>query len=131
MKHIAKIAAVLLLLTTFAFAQPAGAVINVPTHTKLIPSKTKIHAGNVVKFKVVLKADQKACKAHMKIKLYMDGKKVAKKKTNKKGKVVFQRHPKKTAKWQAKFPGKKLETHPERTNCQPSKSKKKTVKVIS
>jgi hypothetical protein len=128
MKHIAKIATVLLMVT-FLWAEPAGAVINVTTHTKLAPSKTKIHKGDLVKFKVTLKASKNKCRVHMPIKLYMGQKVVGKKKTNDKGKVVFKKHPKKTAKWWAKFPGKKLKTHPERTNCLSSKSKKKKVVV--
>jgi hypothetical protein len=128
MKHIAKIATVLLMVT-FLWAEPAGAVINVTTHTKLAPSKTKIHKGDLVKFKVTLEASKNKCRVHMPIKLYMGQKVVGKKKTNDKGKVVFKKHPKKTAKWWAKFPGKKLKTHPERTNCLASKSKKKKVVV--
>jgi hypothetical protein len=128
MKHIAKIATVLLMVT-FLWAEPAGAVINVTTHTKLAPSKTKIHKGDLVKFKVTLKASKNKCRVRMPIKLYMGQKVVGKKKTNDKGKVVFKKHPKKTAKWWAKFPGKKLKTHPERTNCLASKSKKKKVVV--
>jgi hypothetical protein len=46
------------------------------------------------------------------------------KKTNDNGKVVFKKHPKKTAKWQAVFPGKKKGKHPKRVNCLPSQSKK-------
>ena len=128
MKHIAKIATVLLL-TSFLFAQPAGAVTSVTTHTKLTPSKTTISKGDLVKFKVVLKANNKKCRVHMPIKLYMGKKFVQKKKTNNKGKVVFKRHPKKTAKWWAKFPGKKVGQHPNRFNCLPSQSKKKKVVV--
>ena len=108
---------------------PAGAVTSVTTHTKLTPSKTKIHKGDLVKFKVTLKAAKKKCRVHMPIKLYMGKKAVGKKKTNKKGKVIFKKHPKKTAKWWAKFPGKKVGKHPKRFNCLPSKSKKKKVVV--
>ena len=128
MKHIAKIATVLLLVS-FLWAEPAGAVTSVTTHTKLVPSKTKIHKGDLVKFKVTLKAAKKKCRVHMPIKLYMGKKAVGKKKTNHKGKVVFKKHPKKTAKWQAKFLGKKVGKHPKRFNCLPSKSKKKKVVV--
>jgi len=129
MKHIAKIATVLLLIT-FLFAEPAGAATSVTTHTKLTPSRTKIHKGDLVKFKVVLKAAKKKCRVHMPIKLYKGNKFVQKKKTNNKGKVIFKKHPKKTAKWWAKFPGKKVGKHPKRFNCLPSRSKKKKVVVL-
>ena len=128
MKHIAKIATVSLLMTLL-LAAPASAIKNVPTHTNMSVSKAKIHKGDVVKFNVVLKAKNKKCRSHMPIKLYKAGKVVAKKKTNNTGKVTFKQHPKKTAKWWAKFSGKKVGQHPKRVNCLPSQSKKKKVVV--
>jgi hypothetical protein len=128
MKHIAKIATVLLMVT-FLWAEPAGAVSDVTTHTTIKPSKTTIHKGDLVKFKVVLKANKKKCRVHMPIKLFMGKKAVGKKKTNNKGKAIFKKHPKKTAKWWAKFPGSKAGAHPNKLNCLPSKSKKKKVVV--
>ena len=128
MKHIAKITTVLLLMT-FLLASPAGAITSVTTHTNLSASKTKIHKGDLVKFKVVLKAGKNKCRSHMPIKLYKGNKVVAKKKTSNKGKVTFKQHPKKTAKWWAKFAGKKVGKHPKRLNCLPSQSKKKKVVV--
>ncbi len=128
MKHIAKIATVLLL-TTFLFVEPAGAVTNVTTHTKLTPSKTKIHKGDLVRFKVVLSAGKKKCRSHMRIDLHKGNKVVGHKKTDRHGRVTFKQHPKKTAKWWAKFKGAKVGKHPKRFNCQPSQSKKKKVVV--
>jgi hypothetical protein len=64
----------------------------------------------------------------MPIILYRAGDQVGKKTTNDQGKVVFKKHPKKTAKWWAKFPGKKTGQHPKRLNCLGSQSKK--IKVV-
>ena len=128
MKHVARLVAVLVLMTV-VFVQPAGAIQNVTTHTKLRVSATTVQSGDLVKFKVRLKAGISQCRVHMPIKLFRNGKKVAKKRTNRKGKVVFKRHPRVTARWRAKFPGKKIGTHPNRYNCLPSKSKRRRVIV--
>ena len=108
--------------------QPAGAITQVTTHTKMTVSDKSIHKGDLVKFKVHLSAAKAKCFKHMPIKLLKNGNQVAQKKTNDHGKVVFKKHPKKTAKWQAVFPGKKKGKHPKRVNCLPSHSKK--IKVV-
>src|SRR5436305_10868531 len=129
MNRFAKIVIVLstasLLLTG---VQPAGAVTQVTTHTKMTASDKSIHKGDLVKFKVHLTAGKAKCVKHMPIKLLKNGNLVVTKNTNDKGKVVFKKHPKKTAKWQALFPGKKKGKHPKRVNCKPSQSKK--IKVV-
>ncbi len=130
MNRLAKTVVVLstasLLLTV---VEPAMALKQVTTHTKMTVSDKSIHKGDLVKFKIRLKAGVAKCFKKMPIKLLKNGNQVGKKKTNNKGKVVFKKHPKKTAKWQAKFPGKKKGKHPKRVNCLPSASKKIKITV--
>src|SRR4051794_38001991 len=90
-----------------AGVQPAGAVTQVTTHTKMKVSDTKIHKGDLVKFKIPLTASKAKCIKHMPIKFLKNGNLVVTKNTNDRGKLVIEKHPKNTAKWQAVFPGKK------------------------
>jgi hypothetical protein len=131
MNHFAKLVVVVstaaLVLTV---VEPASAAVKqVTTHTQMTVSDKSIHKGEVVKFKVRLKAGVAKCFKQMPIQLLKNGNQVGQKTTNNKGKVVFKKHPKKTAKWQARFPGKKTGNHPNRKNCLPSASKKIKITV--
>jgi hypothetical protein len=91
-------------------------------------SDTSIHKGDLVKFKVTVTANKAKCIKNDTIHLLKNGSQVATGTTNDQGKVVFNRHPKKTAKWQAVFKGKKTGKHPNRLNCLGSASG--TIKVV-
>ena len=119
------ISAASLLLTMM---QPATAITQVTTHTKMTVSDKNIHKGDVVKFKITLTAGKAKCTKNMPIQLLKNGASVGQKTTNDNGKVTFKKHPKKTAKWQARFPGKKKGQHPNRVNCLPSTSAK--IKIV-
>src|SRR5215203_5001614 len=114
MKQILKIILAVTIASGLLVGPAAASVQNVTTHTKMTVNDKTVGKGDLVKFKVRLKAGVAKCFKHMPIKLFKNGDQVAKKKTNTEGKVVFKKHPKKTAKWQAKFPGKRVGKHPKR-----------------
>jgi hypothetical protein len=130
MKRFVKVIVVMSTASMVLLGPSAEAVTNVTTHLSLSASKTHVDKGDLVKFHATLKASAKKCRVNMPINLYKAGTLVATKKTNEQGKVVFKQHPKKTAKWWAKFPGKKVGPvgHPHRKNCLASQSQK--IKVV-
>jgi hypothetical protein len=113
----------------FSVVEPASAAVKqVTTHTKMTVSDKSVKKGALVKFKVTLTASKAKCTKNMPIQLLKNGNSVGQGTTNDQGKVVFKKHVKKTAKWQARFPGKKVGQHPNRLNCLPSSSSK--IKVV-
>ena len=63
------------------------------------------------------------------LKLFFKGNQVGSKHTNNNGKAFFKKNPFSTGKWQIRFEGKKVGTHPNKLFCKPSRSNLVKVKV--
>ncbi len=127
MKHIARVFVALTVASLLLVGPGATAATNVNTKLKLTASKTQVQKGGKVTFTIVLHADKAKCKKGQPVRWYRNH--VYKKTytTNNKGKIKFTKGVKATSKYFAKFPGRKIGSHPNRSNCLPSTSK--TIKI--
>ncbi len=101
----------MLFLTTVAEAG-GGTVQNVATHSKIKVSDKSISAGDDLFIVGRLKSDKNACRQNLVLKLFFKGNQVGSKFTNNNGKAFFKKNPHSTGKWQIRFEGKKVGTHP-------------------
>ena len=135
MKVLGRYAVVIALLSSFVLASPAEATdFTAKTSLGIKVNPAHIQKGDSVKVSGHLKSKKNACVKDMKIQLFSkakgkDWKQVAHTFTKNDGSYAFTRHPKKTKKFQTKFPGKTSGVHPHHHICLESESVVKKVKV--
>jgi hypothetical protein len=134
-KALGRYAIVIALLSSFVLVGPAEARdFTAKTSLGIKVKPAQIQKGQSVKISGHLKSPKNACVKDMKIQLFSkakgkDWKQVAHTFTANDGSYKFTRHPKKTKKFQTKFPGKVSGVHPHHHVCLESESAVKKVKV--
>jgi hypothetical protein len=135
-KLLGKYAIVVALISAFSLAGPAEAVdFTATTSLSIHVSRLHIQQGQTVKIYGALKSDHHSCVNNEKIKLFAKRvgsawKLVAHTQTAENGSYRFVRRPKKTTRFQTKYPGKTTGVHPNQHTCLPSVSVVRKVRVI-
>jgi hypothetical protein len=120
---------VALLLVTPGIAEAHVATFS--TNLTLRASDKTVEKGDVVKFTAKLSSAKKQCFQNKRVQLLKDGDRVATKRTNDRGKAVFQQTIRRTATWKARFTGFRFGRHPHVHRCQASTSNSIRVRVLN
>ena len=129
MKHIAKLLLASTIVMTLLVGPAAAHIRQEGTIIKLKASPNPVQQGTGLTFTATLSSDWKKCYSQRNVGFYRNGVKQVVKGTNTAGIATIHIKATNTAKWYAKFNGRKWGKHPHKHVCFPSKSNTIKVKV--